>query len=318
MDNIGTELRPKVIGILPVSGFALMSYASTVEPFRAANLLSRQEIYRTVNLGIDMENIASSGAAIVRPDAVFSDAEKLDYVFVVAGGDPSKFDNRRVFSWLARLARQGTVIGGVSGGPVILARAGLMGGRRMTVHWEHVAALAEISPHLLIERTLYVIDRDRVTCAGGTAAMDLVHALIAQHHGTLFARRVSDWFLHTEIRPSEGPQRGRLVDRIGTTNAAVLDAVNAMEHHLSEPLSQRQLASVSGVSMRQLNRLFSEKLNRPTMRFYRELRLEKAHNLLRNSSLSLTEISLATGFSSSSHFSRAFSDSYGRPPSSFR
>ena len=89
-----------------------------------------------------------------------------------------------------------------------------MAGRRMTVHWEHAAALAEISPHLVIERTLYVIDRDRVTCAGGTAPMDLMHALITQHHGAPFARLASDWFLHTEVRPSGGPQRAGLVNRV--------------------------------------------------------------------------------------------------------
>ncbi len=318
MASFGTESRQRTVGILPIGGFALMSYASTVEPFRAANLLSGRALYRTVNFGVSGRAIRSSGAATVTPDAVIGTEDKLDHLFVVAGGNPSSFHDRPVLNWLSRVARTGTVIGGVSGGPVILARAGLMNGRRMTVHWEHAAALAEISPHLLIERTLYVIDRDRVTCAGGTAPMDLMHALIAQHHGTLFARQVSDWFLHTEIRPSVGPQRGGLVERVGVNSPAVLDAVEAMETHVAEPLSLGRLAAVSGVSARQLDRLFTEKLGRPAMRYYRELRLEKAQNLLRNSSLSLTEIALATGFSSSAHFSSAFSRSFGQPPSTFR
>ena len=188
----------------------------------------------------------------------------------------------------------------------------------MTVHWEHAAALAEISPSLMIERSLYVIDRDRVTCAGGTAPMDLMHALIAQHHGGVFARLVSDWFLHTDIRPSGGPQRGGLVERVGTTVAAILDAVEGMESHVAEPLSLPQLASLGGVSARQLNRLFQDRLGISVMGYYRDLRLEKAQNLLANSPLSLTEIALATGFASSSHFSRAYGAKFGAPPSGQR
>ena len=319
MDSIGTNsVRTRRIGILPVEGFAMMSYAALAEPMRAANLLARRTLYEMINIGLDKAPIPSSGAAVVMPQAKVGDDLELDYLFVVAGGDPTRYANRPVMNWLSRLAREGVPLGGVSGGPIILARAGLMTGRRMTVHWEHAAALAEISPQLLIERSLYVIDRDRVTCAGGTAPMDLMHALITQHHGGAFARLVSDWFMHTEIRPSAGPQRAGLVERVGSTNAAILDAVEAMEAHVAEPLTLDRLSGTAGLSPRQLNRLFTEKLGRPTMRYYRELRLEKAQSLLRNSPLSLTEIALATGFASSSHFSRAYAAQFGQPPSAYR
>ena len=188
----------------------------------------------------------------------------------------------------------------------------------MTVHWEHATALAEVSPHLVIERSLYVIDRDRVTCAGGSAPMDLMHDLITQHHGTEFARQVSDWFMHTNIRPSGGPQRAGLLERVGSQNPIILDAVKTMEAHVAEPLPLESLAKTAGVSPRQLNRLFAEKLGRPTMRYYREVRLEKAQSLLRKSPLVLTEIALATGFANSSHFSRAYAAQFGQPPSAHR
>ena len=318
MDRIGTGARKRRIGVLTLGGFALLSYSSTVEPLRAANLLGRRVLYDVVNIGITAEPVPSSGAAVVVPEATIADAPKLDYLFIVAGGDPEKFNDRPLIPWLQRLARGGTRLGGVSAGPLILAKAGLMNGKRMTVHWEHAEALAEISPHMMIERTLYVIDRDRVTCAGGTAPLDLMHSLIARHHGAAFARLVSDWFMHTEIRPSIGPQRGGLVERVGSTNAAILDAVDAMESHVAEPISLDDLANSAGVSPRQLNRLFREKLGRSTMGYYRELRLDKAQSLLRNSPLSLTEIALATGFANSSHFSRAFTQHFDRPPSSAR
>ncbi|RMD88958.1 MAG: GlxA family transcriptional regulator [Alphaproteobacteria bacterium] len=294
-----------------------MSYASTVEPFRAANLLARRELYQILHFSTGAA-VPSSGAAVVPVDRLVGEMPDLDLLVVVAGGDPAGFADERVFAWLRRMARRGVMIGGVSGGPVILARAGLMAGRRMTVHWEHAGALAEISPNLLIERSLYVIDRDRVTCAGGTAPMDLMHALIARDHGRAFARLVSDWFMHTDVRPSGGPQRGGLVERVGTTSAPVLAAVQAMEAHVADPLTLGELAQIAGVSTRQLNRLFRERLGASTMGHYRDLRLDTARRLVTQTPLSLTEVAVACGFASSAQFSRAFRRRYGLPPSRLR
>lgn len=305
-------------GILPVPGFALMSHAATIEPLRAANLLAGRVLYDVVHVAPTRDAIQSSGAAAVTPGACFADDLSLDYVFVIAGGDPAGYPDRAITPWLSRQARGGVVMGGVSGGPILLARAGLMRDRRMTVHWEYAAALAEVSPDLRIERTLFVIDRDRITCAGGTAPLDMMHALIASHHGRDFARRVSDWFMHTDIRPAAGPQRASLVERVGTRVPAILDAIEAMESNIADPLSLPHLAQIAGVSPRQLNRVFRQHLGETTQTHYRRLRLERARNLLRNSALSLTGVALATGFASSSHFSRAYREEFGDPPSRYR
>ena len=315
MDKIGSKL-PTRIGIMPLSGFALMSYACVVEPLRAANLLSRKALYEVVHFGA--EAVPSSGAVVAEVQAIVGDPIDLDMLFVVAGGDPFAFDDAETLAWLGRVARQGVMLGGVSGGPVILARAGLMAGRRMTVHWEHAAGLAEVSPGLLIERSLYVMDRDRVTCAGGTAPLDLMHALIARDHGRVFAQLVSDWFLHTDIRPSSGAQRGGLVERVGTTSGPVLGAVEAMENHVADALALEDLAQAAGVSPRQLIRLFQGKLGVSPMRYYRDLRLEVAERLMANSPMPLTEIALATGFANSSHFSTGYRQKFGRAPSQDR
>lgn len=317
MDICGSDSPPFRIGIFPVPGFALMSYACTVEPLRAANLLARRKLYDVVHFAAD-EQAQSSGAASITAACRIGETPDLDLLLVIAGGDPTSFRDASALAWLQRMARRGVQLGGVSGGPVILAMAGLMEGRRMTVHWEHAPVLAELSPDIIVERRLYVIDRDRVTCGGGTAPLDLMHALIAEHHGGVFARLVSDWFLHTDIRTSADPQRAGLVERLGTTSAPVLIAVAAMEDHVADPLTLPQLATVAGVSPRHLNRLFQERFGRSTMDYYREVRLDVAHHLLGTSSLSLTDIALATGFAGSAHFSRAFSARYGMPPSRAR
>ena len=318
MEKIGLDSQCWKIGVLPLKGFALMAYASTVEPFRAANVLSGSLLYDVVNIGLDGYPISSSGAGSVSPQTTIKEKIEVDYLFVVAGGNPIMFENNTIFSWLARMSRFGTRLGGVSAGPAILAKAGLMDGRRMTVHWDHAEALLEILPHLMVDRTLYVIDRDRLTCAGGTAALDLMLGLIRDHHGSPFANLVSDWFLHTEIRPSIGPQRSGMVARVGSTNRVILDAVRTMESHIADPVSLLKLAQKANISPRQLNRLFRNKLGCSTMEYYRVLRLNKSRNLLTNSPLPLTEIALATGFANSSHFSTLFSQYFGRPPSEFR
>lgn len=309
---------PYRVGFLLVDGFALMSYSAASEPLRAANLLAGRRLYDVRHVAVKGGQAVSSGGAAIAADADAGRDFDFDLVFVVAGGDPSSFRDAGTFRWLRQLERRGVVLGGVSGGPVILASAGLMEGRRMTVHWEHAAALAEISPRLLMQRSLYVIDRDRLTCAGGTAPLDMMHALITEHHGHDFARRVSDWFMHTDVRPAGGPQRAGLAERYGTTNAAVLLAIEAMENHVADPLDLGQLAGHCRLGRRQLNRLFEDRLGRSTMAFYRDLRLQKARNLLSQSPLPITEIALATGFASSAHFSKAFRDRYGTAPSSLR
>ena len=310
--------RPFRVGFLLVDGFALMSYSAAIEPLRAANLLADRTMYAFEQIPGSGERAVSSSGAVVNATAKVGDRVNVDLLLVVAGGDPVRFKGLHVFQWLRTLARRGVPLGGVSGGPVILARAGVMAGRRMTVHWEHGPALAELDPDLMLERSLFVLDRDRITCAGGTAPLDMMHALITKHHGADFARRVSDWFMHTEVRPSGGPQRAGLVERYGTTNRSVVQTIEIMEGHIADPLTLPQLSTLTGLGVRQLNRLFREKLGISTMGFYRDLRLEKAENLLQQSTLTVTEIAQATGFSGSAHFSQAFRARYGRAPTDLR
>ena len=309
---------PVRIGCLLIDDFALMSYSAVVEPLRAANLLAGRTVYEVRHFAVPGQRAESSGRLAVGDAMAAGGNCDVDYLFVFAGGDPARFHDDETFEWLRLLAKRGVILVGVSGGPVILAAAGVMEGRRMTVHWEHAGLLSEVSPNLLVERTLYVIDRDRITCAGGIAPLDLMHALITEHFGGDLAQRVSDWYMHTDIRPSGGPQRAGIAERYGTTNPTVVRAIEAMENHIADPLTLPQLALLSGIGARQLNRLFGEKLGQSTMGFYRALRLEKARGFLAQSPMSINRVALAAGFSSQSHFSQCFRERYGEPPSALR
>lgn len=290
-----------------------MSYSCIVEPLRAANLLARRPIYEVVHFGA-MPLVQSSGGAAIEPQHPVGKMVDLDLMLVVAGGDPFAIEDRAMFGWLAKLARRNVRIGGVSGGSVVLANAGLMAGRRLTVHWDHAAPLAERFPDILIERRLYVIDRDRVTCGGGTAPLDLMHALIAAHHGGVFARLVSDWFLHTDIRAAAAPQRGGVAERFDAHSPHVLEAITAMESHVGDPLSLAQLALMARISPRHLNRLFVDVFGQSVMGYYRDLRLDTARRLLRSTAMRIGEIAEATGFSTPGHFSNAFQSRFGLRP----
>ena len=309
------------IAFVLVEGFALMSFAAVTEPLRAANLLAGKRLYGSFFFAAGpgtSKILNSSSAASVAVADLGEAGGDFDLAFVVAGGDPVGFRDDRVFQWLRRQARHGCVLGGVSGGPAVLANAGVMQNRRMTLHWEHAAALEERHPGLLLERTLYVVDRDRMTCAGGTAPLDMMHALIAEHHGTDFARRVSDWFMHTDVRPAGGPQRAGLAQRYGTNRHAVLAAIEIMENHIADPLPLSDLAQLVGVSARHLNRQFGAGLGRSAGAFYRNLRLDKSRELLRQTDLPVLEIAIATGFSGAAHFATAYGRRFGEAPSRHR
>jgi transcriptional regulator GlxA family with amidase domain len=303
------------VGFLLIPGFALMTYASAVEPLRAANQLAGKTLYRWWHAAPgDEPAIASSGAAIL-PDFKFgSDPGSLDLMVVCAGGNPATFNDRRTFAWLRRLASRGVIIGGISGGPFILAKAGLLDRRRCTVHWEHLPALREAFPQIQLTRSLFEIDGDRITCSGGVAGLDMMVALITRDHGYELGSAVSDWFLHTHVREGTGPQRMDLRFRLGVADDRLLRTLKAMEGHLETPLSRPQLAALAGMSLRQLERSFRSQLGHGVHEHYLGLRLGRSRQLLRETSLSILEVAFATGFTSASQFSRAFRRTFGVSP----
>jgi AraC family carnitine catabolism transcriptional activator len=307
--------RMRTIGFLLVPGFSLMSYASCVEPLRAANELAGTTLYRWWHAAPGGKAaIASSGAAVLPDFQLGSTVASLDLLLVCAAGNPTRFSDRRTLTWLRTLGRQGVTLGGISGGPFILAKAGLLKGRRCTAHWEHMPALREAFPELNLTRTLFELDGDRITCSGGVAGLDMMIALITRDHGFELGARVSDWFLHTVVRKGEGPQRMDLRLRSGVGDEKLLTVLRAMEGHLEAVLPRGRLADLAGISLRQLERLFRKSLGCGLHEHYLTLRLRRSHQLLRETSLSVLDIGVATGFSSSSHFARAFRKAFGFAP----
>ena len=202
----------------------------------------------------------------------------------------------------------------MSGGPYILARAGLLDGYRCTVHWEHMAALREEFPSLQASRTLYEIDRNRLTCAGGIAALDMMRAIIANEHGRALATAVSGWFLQTQLRPGSGPQRLTLRERYGVASESLLKTLELMESSTDNRLSRQELSRRAEVSVRQLERLFASHLNTTIDAQYMRIRLDRAHALIHETTLPILAVGVASEFVSGSHFSRAYKSQFGKSP----
>lgn len=304
------------IGFILIEGYALMSLAAAVEPLRAANHLAGKTLYHcrfySANGGF---GASTSGGGFDTAPVSQALSEKLDLAFIVAGGNPMLYEDPALVRNLRTLNQRGVKLGGISGGAAILAKSGLMTGRRFTVHWTHIDPLSEYASDLLIERALYVIDRDRYTCAGGVAAIDMMGAFIAKDHGSAFARDVSEWFIHPRLRTADEPQLGRAGQRFNVHHPVLEAAIELMTTHVADPLSPEQLGQLCGSSIRQLHRLFSSHFDQSMMSFYRGLRLAKADELLQQTSLSIVDVALLTGFSTAAHFTRCYTQKYAVPPS---
>ncbi len=309
---------PQTFGFLVVPNFAMMAFTSAVEPLRAANLLSGRRLYDWRVITRDGGPAVSSNRIQLLADQSIKTAGRLANVVVCSGLDAHLYEDKAVFAWLRRMARAGSRVGALSDGSYILARAGLLGGYRCTIHWSCLPGFIETFPDFEVITELYQIDRNRFTASGGTAAMDMMLHMIEVDHGRDLAVAVAEHFLHERIRTDFDRQRMPLRMRLGLSHPKILEAIELMEEHLEHPLSCVELAGRSGISTRQMERLFRKYLGHTPRRHYLELRLERAQRLLAQSSLPVMEVALACGFVSPSHFAKCYREQYHQVPKSAR
>lgn len=305
-------------GFLLLPRFALLAFTSAVEPLRAANLLSGRPLYTWRFLTHDGAPATASNGAQVIAQATPAEAGPLDCLVVCGGVDAHLFRDRGTLAWLRRAARGGARIGAVSDGSFVLARAGLLEGHRCTIHWQCAEGFREAFPEIALSDALYELDRQRFTCSGGTSSMDMMLQLIEERHGRALALRVAEQFLHERLRESGDGQRPGLRERVGVGHPKLLEAVRVMEANLEAPLPAEAVARRAGLSTRQLERLARQHLGATPQTYYLELRLRRARHLLSHSTLSVTEVALACGFVSGSHFARRYRARYAEAPRATR
>ncbi|QIH11391.1 MULTISPECIES: GlxA family transcriptional regulator [unclassified Pseudomonas] len=298
---------------LLLPGFSAIGFISAIEPLRVANRF-RGGLYRWHVLSVDGGAVLASNGMSVNADAALEPLKKGATLLVVAGFEPLRSFGAALEHWLRRLDGDGVTLGGIDTGSVVLAEAGLLEGHRVALHWEAIDAFKESYPQLSVTQELFEIDRRRISSAGGTASIDMMLDLIGQAHGPQLAIQVSEQFVLGRIRPRKDHQRMEVASRYGINNKKLVQVIGEMEQHSEPPLSTLALAESVNITRRQLERLFRLHLNDTPSNFYLGLRLDKARQLLRQSDLSVLEVSIACGFESPSYFTRSYRARFTRCP----
>jgi transcriptional regulator GlxA family with amidase domain len=240
--------------------------------------------------------------------------DKPSMIFVCSGINVEKYNNKSTFAFLREEFNRGISVGGLCTGAHILAAAGLLSGKRCAIHWENLPGFSEMFPKANVFADLFEVDGNIYTCAGGTAALDMMVKLIGDDHDENLVNRICEQALTDRVRNPQDRQRLPLRARLGVQNSKVLTIIELMEAHLSEPLSLIDIADDVGLSRRQIERLFRQEMGRSPARYYLEIRLDRARHLLIQSSLPVVEIAVACGFVSASHFSKCYREIYGKSP----
>lgn len=305
------------VSFLLVPKFSMIALYGALEPLRVANRFAGPTFsWRFVSE--DGAPVSASNDIPVSVSGGLADLGRPAMAVVSASYEPERGLTRPMLAAIRKLARGRVPLAAIDTGPFLLAEAGVLDGYRATCHWESLPGFRESYPKVLAEQSLYVTDRDRMTSAGGAAAIDMMLDWIGRLLGRPLAVAVADQLVH--FRSMEQPSQARLpaAARYGIDDARLLKIISAMEEQSEDPLDAAALAAVAGISLRQMERLFHDKLGQRPMGFYLALRLEKAERLLTYSQMSVRDVSVACGFSSLPLFSRSFRSRYGRPPSSFR
>ncbi|MER2509483.1 MAG: GlxA family transcriptional regulator [Amaricoccus sp.] len=312
--DTGVEVRAERFVFLLLEHFTLIAFAGAVEPLRLANLMAGRALYDWSTVSAGGAPVTASNGVAVQVDGPLGELGRDAIIIVVGGIDVKTAITRPILTWLRREARRVAAVGAVCTGAQAIAQAGLLDGRRCTIHWENRDSFEEDFPEIELSPNIYVIDQNRYTAAGGTASTDLLLKLIARRHGTDLANMVADQMIHTQIRTDKDEQRLSIPTRIGVRHPKLSTVVQMMEDNIEEPISPALLATDVGMSTRQLERLFRRYLNRSPKRYYMELRLKKARNLLLQTDMSVINVALACGFASPSHFSKCYRALYKTTP----
>lgn len=308
------EERPQRYIFVLLDRFTLLAYAAAVEPLRMANQLAGRRLYDWQVIGEADEYATCSNGTRVMLDGPLVHTRRNDTILICSGLDVRRATTRTLLAWLRREARRGCRTGALCTGAWVLAEAGLLDNRRATIHWENQDGFSEKFPDVALIRTVFVEDGSRLTAAGGTAATDMMLRQIARDHGSDLANRIADQLIHTAIRSEEDHQRLSIPTRIGARHPRLAQVVARMEANIEDPVSPAHLASQAGMSPRQLERLFARYLGRSPKRYYMDIRLERARNLLLQTEMGVMEVALACGFASTAHFSKCYRTAFGSTP----
>ena len=308
---------PEQIAFVLLPNCSLMSLSSALNALTLANAASianqGPRLYDVMMASFDGRPVVSN-AATIQVDFAVNQLPALDGLFVISDDPIPHSGHDALVSFLAQLGSRPGCLGAIGSGAWLLARAGLLENCRATVHWSHVPLFAASFPHAIVSANVFEADHRRLTCAGGQAAFDMMLHHIGQRHGKDIVADILGAANVERVRGPMEPQRVPLASRVGGGQPRLKEAVGLMESNIEEPLATDDIAQLVGVSRRQLERLFKQHLDSLPSRYYTELRLNRARQLLQQSSQSILQVGLGCGFSSGGHFSSAYRARFGVTP----
>ena len=276
--------------------------------------MSGKKLYDWTFIGENEEFVSCSAGTQFKLDTTLIELHRDDTILLCGGTTIQESTTKKLIGWLRREARRGLVIGGLCTAAYPMEKAGLLDGKKATIHWENQDSFAEEFLEVELTKTVFVCDGNRYTTAGGTSSIDLLLKIIADDHGEELANAVADQMIYSSIRTDQDTQRLSVPTRIGVRHPKLSKVIQMMEINIEEPMSPSILAKDVGMSTRQLERLFRRYLDRSPKRYYMELRLQKARNLLMQTDMSVINVALACGFASPSHFSKCYRAHYDTTP----
>jgi transcriptional regulator GlxA family with amidase domain len=306
------ELRR--FGFLTLPSYSMIACANAIEALRMANRVAGESVYAWAAVTPDGHPAAASNGLMLTPCAMLSAAERFDIVFVVGGIDVRNAVDRNVAAALRRLAHDGVALGALCTGTFALAEAHLLHGYRCAIHWENLQAVREEFPDVDFVEDFFCIDRDRITCTGGIAPLDLMLTIIAARCGRAVSAQVSAQFLLERGRPADERQPRQATAATRTTPRHLAEAIRLLEDSIETPRPTGDIARAVRISTRQLERLFRQHLGVSPAAYASAMRLDRARALLRQTAMPVTDIGIACGFQSASHFSTAFRARFGHAP----
>lgn len=311
------------IVFLLVPKFSMIAFATAIEVLRIANRMLATQAYKWRLASIDGDIVKASNGVTISVDTSLQQERQIlkkgkeykpSMALVCSGIEVEKFNDKTTLAWIREEYNKGVAVGGLCTGAYIIAQAGLLSNKKCAIHWENMPAFQEKFPKADVRADLFEVDDNIYTCAGGTAALDMMLSLVMQDHGEKIVNAVCEQALTDRMRNATDRQRLPLKSRLGVHNARVLAAVEIMEANIAEPMNIKNIAKKMGMSRRQMERVFQKYMEKSPAKYYLEIRLERAKNLMNQSSMPVVDIAVACGFVSASHFSKCYKKLYGHSP----
>lgn len=297
-----------------LAGLPPFSLVSALEVLRHANRLCGWQAYSWHFLTEADEGILDLNGLWLQPDTPIAHAPDVDLAVVIAGFEPSSLQAPMLSGWLKAQARRGAHLAGLSNGNFLLAAGGLLDGYAATVHWEDFSSFHSLFPRVKARYQRFVMDRERLSCSGGAATLDLFIEIVRDDLGLDIARKVSRQMLLQDYAGTVGQQVPLVFDGSRHFSARVQRALKLLEAGVEGVMSVATLADSVGVSQRELLRLFRKETGKTPQQILNERKLERARSLVLHSHLALAEVATAVGFSSQSHMTMRYRDLYGVTP----